>query len=83
MWKEIAQLMYLVSPQTFGFNAIDSFHVPVEAPATELGRGEETPNLCGYDLFFTGPRWEGGGQSPVGPFKSTIMFTSKKIFNGN
>ena len=32
MWKGIAQLMYLVSHQTFWFNAIDSFHVAVEDP---------------------------------------------------
>ena len=39
MWKGIAQLMYLLSHQTFWFNAIDSFHVAVEDPATEWGRG--------------------------------------------
>ena len=58
MWKEIAQLMYLVSHQTFSFNVIDSFHVPVADPATELGVGgggarniKSTRQPSFYDLF--------------------------------
>ena len=60
--------MYLVSPQTFGFNAIDSFHVPVEDPSDRVGKGYSVSIFLG--LIFTGP-------CPHWPLESATVFTSK------